>query len=394
MTSDSIKEYAAALRPRYQAASKKEKGALLEEFCQTTQYHRKAAIRVLSGESRPPQHRGGKRQYGPEVLAPLVMAWEALERPCGKRLAPFLGDVIAQLERHGELTLDDAVRLRLESISASTIDRLLRPKRQRSLRRPWAHTAGAGSLRDEVAIRTHGQWQGVQPGSLQADLVLHCGETTAGFYLATLTMVDVATSWCELEAVWGTGKQRVGTAIHHARQRLPFRLRELHTDNGSEFVNHTLVPWCREEQIRLTRGRPYRKNDQAYAEQKNWSAVRRIVGYLRFSSREAQRSLEAVYRILPDYLNFFQPVRKLEATLRDGARTRRVYTEARTPYQRLLDSGVLDDLTRERLERHYRSLNPLALRSRLDAALRVLWECADRTHPSVTRSMEQQPRLR
>ena len=384
MTRDSINEYAAAVRARYRMARKKEKGAILEEFCRTTQYHRKAAIRLLGSEPKPAEHRGGQRRYGVELLEPLTIAWEALERPCGKRLAPFLTEVIAQLERHGELTLGDDVRARLSAISASTIDRLLHAKRSTDLRRPFRQGTGAGSLRDEVAIRTHSEWKGVSPGSLQADLVLHCGESTAGFYLATLTTVDVATSWCELEIVWGIGRQRVGTAMYHVRQRLPFTLQELHTDNGSEFINHILVPWCRQEQIRFTRGRPYRKNDQAFVEQKNWTAVRRTVGTFRYSSHEAYRCFEALYRILPDYLNFFQPVRKLEVTIRDGARTRRLYSEARTPYQRLLDEEVLDDLTRERLERRYRSLNPVKLRAQLDRALRALWDCADRSSPSVT----------
>jgi len=393
VTRESIKDYAAAVRRRYRAASKKEKGVILAEFCETTGYHRKAAIRLLGNEPKETEHRGGQRRYGVEVLEPLTVAWEALERPCGKRLAPFLSEVVAHLERHGELTLSECQRGQLATISAATIDRLLHPRRLTDVRRPFRQGTGAGALRDEVAIRTHGEWKGVTPGSLQADLVLHCGESTAGFYLATLTAVDVATSWCELQIVWGVGMQRVGTALHHARQRLPFPLRELHTDNGSEFINHLLVPWCRQEQIRFTRGRAFRKNDQAFVEQKNWTAVRRTVGTFRYSSREALHCFEVLYGILPDYLNFFQPVRKLEATLRDGARTRRIYGEARTPYQRLLDSDILDDVTRQRLERRYQSLNPVALRARLDRALRALWACADQPG-SVTLPLRQLPSLR
>jgi hypothetical protein len=394
VTRESIKEYAAAVRRRYQVATKKEKGVLLAEFCETTGYHRKAAIRLLGSEPKVAEQRGGQRRYGVDVLEPLTVAWEALERPCGKRLAPFLPEVVAQLERHGELALGYRQREQLATISAATIDRLLHSRRLNDVRRPFRQGTSAGALRDEVAVRTSGEWKGVSPGALQADLVLHCGESTAGFYLATLTAVDVATSWCELQIVRGVGKQRVGTAMHHARQRLPFPLRELHTDNGSEFINHLLIPWCRQEQIHFTRGRPYRKNDQAFVEQKNWTAVRRTVGTFRYSSREALHCFEVLYRILPDYLNFFQPVRKLEATFRDGPRTRRVYSEARTPYQRLLDAGILDDGTLQRLERRYQSLNPVTLRAQLDRALRALWATADHPSPSVTLSVRQRPSLR
>lgn len=178
-----------------------------------------------------------------------------------KLLVAAIPDLLAALERHGELRVSPEVRSALLSISAATIDRLLHPWRSRGRRQPLRSSPSSASLKSQVPVRTWSEWQGVRPGSLQADLVLHCGESTAGFYLATLTAVDVASGWTELQAVWGTGMERVGGALYKVRQRLPFSLRELHTDNGSEFINHLLVPWCLRQKISLTRGRCYRKND-------------------------------------------------------------------------------------------------------------------------------------
>ncbi len=152
------------------------------------------------------------------------------------------------------------------------------------------------AIRALVPVRTFGEWEGVQPGSLQMDLVMHCGESTEGFYLTTLVAVDVATGWSERRAVWGKGKERVGTAVHHTRTALPFPLLEIHTDNGGEFLNDLLYPWCQQEGIRFTRGRPYKKNDQAYVEQKNWTSVRRLVGNDRYASKAAYEALQRVYR--------------------------------------------------------------------------------------------------
>jgi len=221
-----------------------------------------------------------------------------------------------------------------------------------------------------VPVRTFGEWTGVAPGALQADLVVHCGETTAGFYLSTLLAVDVA-------PIWGMTQQRVGTAVHLVRQRLPVALRELHTDNGGEFLNTRLVPWCRRAGIRLTRGRPYRKNDQAWAEQRNWTAVRSLVGYDRYASLAALAQFRRLYPLVRDYLNFFQPVRKLVGKHRDGAKVTKRYDAAQTPYRRLLASGVLDADQQARLDDRYHRLNPAQLKRDLDAALDLLWTLAE-----------------
>jgi hypothetical protein len=378
VSEQAVAEYAAAVRARYRAAGRAEKGRILDEVCGVTGYHRKAAIRLLGRAPRRAVARRGRPPRGGEaVVAALRVAWEAADRPCGKRLAPFLRELVGCLERHGELAVDPVARAVLVRLSAATVDRLLAPLKREGRRRPVTQSAAADALKALVPVRTFGEWADAAPGALQADLVVHCGESTAGFYLATLVAVDVATGWTELEEVWGMSHKRVGAAVHLVRQRLPVPLRELHTDNGGEFLNQLLVPWCRAEGIRCTRGRPYRKNDQAWVEQRNWTAVRQLVGYDRYSSAAALAQLGRLYPLVRDYLNFFQPVRKLTDKTRDGARVTKRYDPARTPYRRLLAAAPLDDAQRAALQDRHRRLNPAQLGRDIDAALALLWTLAE-----------------
>lgn len=357
---------------------------MLDEFCGTTRCHRKAAIRLLRrAPAQRPRRRGRPRRYGPALLPVLARLWELSDRACSKLLAPLLPPLVAALERHGELRLAPAVRAPLLALSPATLDRLLGPVRRRVGRQPRRPPAPGATLRGQIPLRTFGEWQGVPPGALQGDLVLHCGESTAGFYLSTLVTVDVATGWTELEAIWGVGQQRVGTGVHRVRQRLPFPLRDWHTDNGSEFLNRILVPWCRREGIRVTRGRRYRKNDQAWVEQKNWLAVRRLVGYDRYGSRAAYALLQRLYGLLRLQLNFFRPTRKLLSKQRLGAKVSKRYDRAQTPYQRVLASAVLPEGQRQALEREFRAINPATLARQIAQTLDALWKCRE---PSEART--------
>lgn len=387
MSYGSIREYAAALRPRYQTASKEEKGRVLDEFCAVTGYHRKAAVRLLSRAARDVgRRRGRRRQYGREVAVALKEVWEAADRICSKRLAPYLPELVAVLERHGELQWEAGMRDQVLRLSAATMDRLLRPFRLPAGRRPYTQSVASTALKALVPIRTFGEWGGVAPGAFQGDLVAHCGETTAGFYLNTLVLVDVATSWSTFEILWGKGQSRVAAGVHRSRQRLPMGMRALHNDNGSEFLNHVLYPYCQREGIAMTRGRAYRKNDQAYVEQKNGSVVRRQVGYHRYSSKAAYIQFQRLYVPLELYHNFFQPVQKLLTTERHGAKVRKRYDQARTPYHRVLESGVLDTPTRAALEQQYRRLNPVRLRAQIEEALEALWKLGDRPGTAIPRA--------
>ena len=272
VTRDAVLEYARAVSSRYLKGGKREKGRILDEFCKTTGHHRKSAVRLLRNppaKARGVGVDGAKRQgrpkaYGFEVVSALRQVWEVSDRLCSKRLAPFVPELTRALEQHGEIALSDDVRGQLQAMSASTMDRLLKPYRDRStgLRRPYTTRRSQAALKALIPIRTFGEWADVGPGSVQADLVAHCGESTEGFYLNSLVLVDVATSWCELEVIWGKGKERVSGGVHRARSRLPFPLAELHTDNGSEFINDLLYPYTTQrghslhQRARLSQERP------------------------------------------------------------------------------------------------------------------------------------------
>jgi hypothetical protein len=372
----SVEEYAAAIRERYLASRKVGKQRILDEFCAATGYHRKAAIRLLRRTLAPPRSGrcGAPRRYGPHVVDALLVAWEAAGRIGSKRLAPFLRALVPILERHGELTLTAADRGALCQVGASTVDRLLRPYRRIPKRRLGGHPPTLAQIRRQVPIRTSGEWKGVELGCVQADLVEHCGEEASGSFLYTLTVVDVVTSWTVCRPVWSKHMDRVRAALHRIRTDLPMELKHLHTDNGSEFVNEQLTAYCHQARIPFTRGRPYRKNDQAFVEQRNWSAVRQTVGYVRSSSREAYALLEQLYGYQQLYQNFFQPVRKLVSRERVGSRVVKRYDAPATPYQRLLATGQLDAATSTKLARLYHALNPARLQRWIAETTRELWE--------------------
>jgi len=379
MTRGSIREYTEAVRGRYLWASKKEKGRILDEFTKVIGYHRKAAIRLLRRGNQPKvnKKRGRPRQYGAAVVGALRVAWEATDRLCSKRLHPFLPELIKTLRRHGDSTMTAEIEAQLCRMSPSTIDRLLHPWRRLGGRRPLTTTRPGSLLKSSIPIRTFADWQEDCPGFLEVDLVSHCGESTEGFYLTTLSTVDVASGWSECIGVWGKGQQRVGSAVHRVRQRLPFPWLGLDSDNGSEFINQHLYTYCQREGITFTRSRSYKKNDSCHVEQKNWSVVRRLIGYDRYNSRAALEALNRVYDLLRLYVNFFQPVMKLVSKTRHGAKVHKVYDTARTPYQRLLEAGVLTEAKQQELAAIYYGLNPVLLLKQINENLEHLWNLAE-----------------
>ena len=386
MTRGSIEEYTVAVRGRYLKAMKKEKGRILDEFVQVSGYHRKAAIRLLHRNGSPERgrRRGRQRCYGSEVVDVLHQIWEASDRLCSKRLKPFLGELARVMRQHGQLHFNAAVEAQLCQMSPATIDRLLRPCRRLGGRHRFSTTKPGSLLKSSIPIRTFADWQEAGPGFLEVDLVAHCGESTEGFYLNTLCAVDVATGWSECIGVWGKRQHRVGAAVHQLRQRLPFTMLGLDSDNGSEFINHHLYTYCRREGITFTRSRSYKKNDSCHVEQKNWSVVRRLVGYDRYRSQAALEALNRVYGLLRLYTNFFQPTMKLVSKTRHGARVHKVYDTAKTPYQRLLESGLLPQAKRVELAATYHGLNPVRLLSQTNANLEQLWKMAKRPTAYMT----------
>jgi len=389
VTRRSRMEYVQALRKRYFRAAKEEKGKMLDEFTQVTGLHRKAAIRLLNRPDAP----GGNKRHGrpamyKDVLQPLIAIWEASDRLCSKRLQPFLPEMIRVLRQHGEQQIDASKEAQLCRISPSTIDRLLRPCRKLGGRRGLTTTRPGSLLKSLIPIRTFADWQENKPGFMEIDLVAHCGETTEGFYLNTLCAVDVASGWTECLPVWGKGQERVGGAVHRVRQRLPFPLLGLDSDNGSEFINQHLFTYCQREKISFTRSRSYKKNDSCYVEQKNGNVVRRLVGYDRYTSKAAYQCLERLYDSVRLYMNFFQPTMKLVSKTRHGAKVNKAYDTARTPYQRLLEAGMLTEVKQQKLAATYHGLNPVLLLKQINSNLEQLWRLAVRPASLGNRNYE------
>ena len=383
MTRRSILEYAQALRSRYFRASRAEKGKMLDEFTQVTGLHRKAIIRLLHRLSQPGagKRRGRPRKYGAGASEALRVIWEASDRLCSKRLQPFLPEMVKVLRHHGEQRIDATTEAQLCRMSPSTIDRLLRPCRRLGGRRGFPTTRPGNLLKRSIPIKTFADWQESKPGFLEIDLVAHCGESTEGFYLHTLCTVDVDTGWTECLPVWGKGQERVRASVHRVRQRLPFVLLGVDSDNGSEFINQCFYTYCHREKITFTRSRAYKKNDSCHVEQKNGNVVRRLVGYDRYASKAAYQCLERLYYDVRLYMNFFQPTMKLWSKTRDGARVHKVCEAAQTPYQRLLQLGVLSEPKRVELAATYHRLNPVQLLKQINSNLEQLWRLAQ--HPAT-----------
>ena len=369
------RELLVQVAPRYRTARHGQRSVILDEFVALTGYERKHAIRLLLGPIRPfePIRRQRTPWYGVEIQQALVTAWRAANGVCGKRLVPFLSELIPALERHGHLSLTNETREALLQLSPATADRLLRPSRQ-----PHGITTTKPGmlLKKQIPVRTFTEWTDGQPGFLEADLVAHCGGSADGAFLYTLTLTDVATTWTDCLPLLHRTQHGVVHALQRARGMFPFPLLGIDTDNGSEFINEELLACCIGEGITFTRGRVANKNDQCWVEQKNGSVVRQLVGYDRFEGERAYRQLAELYRAVRLYVNFFQPSMKLRTKTRTGSRVRRVYGPAQTPFQRVLASGVLDAAGERRLKAVYRALDPVRLLNQLESLQEALWRHA------------------
>lgn len=363
------KKVARQLAFRYKNAAKKEKSSILADFVQITGYHRTYAASVLRTGSFSASRRSAKhspvhlrsRKYDEAVLAPLLFIWKLLDYLCGKRLASMLPSVIEHLELHAEFTIPPEIRAKLLVISAATIDRLLAPVRRQMQIKGRSHTKPGSLLKHQIAIRTFAQWNDARPGFLEIDLVGHDGGNASGEFLFTLDATDVATGWTETVAVRNKAQVHVLAALQQIRQRLPFPLLGIDSDNGSEFINDHLLRYCTKEKITFTRGRVGRKNDGCFVEQKNYSIVRNAVGYGRFDSPYQLDLLNKLYELLRLRTNFFQPSMKLIAKTRIGSRVHKTYDIPQTPFQRVLNDPCVDPIDAELLRRNYDSLNLVEL---------------------------------
>ncbi|MHB1506146.1 MAG: integrase catalytic domain-containing protein, partial [Sulfobacillus sp.] len=329
----------------------------------------------------PSQGGGRKPMYSVAAKAALRQVWAVMDFASGKRLAPFMKPLVEALERHGEISLETEVRAQLLAMSAASIDRFLAPDRRQLEIRGRTGTKPGNLLKNGVPIRTFADWDDARPGFLEIDLVSHEGGNPRGEFCQTLDMVDVSTGWTETQAVPNKAQRWVFEALKARLPRFPFPILGLDSDNGSEFINNQLIRYCEQQRLTFTRSRPERKNDNCFVEQKNWTVVRRTVGYARYDSAHQLQLLNELYAALRLYTNFFQPNQRLVAKERHGAQLRRRYDAAQTPYQRILASPQISAQAKAALATVYPSLNPAALRRQIlhyqDALLHSLSRTPD-----------------
>jgi len=372
-----------ALSGQYRRARKSEKGKILDQFIKATGYNRVYAANLLRHHGKRVEVSAGivvegsvrvrmckrKRElmYGADVVSVLKKVWKIMDYICGKRLVTVLPEIVEKLVRCGELQVSRGVREKLARISASSIDRLLKPERLKMQVKGRSGTKPGTLLKHQIPVRTYADWNEQQPGFLEIDLVGHDGGSAQGEYCQILDATDIHTGWSEQIAVPNKAQKWVFEAIQEIRSRMPFCMLGLDSDNGSEFINNHLTAYCQEQEITFTRGRVGRKNDNCYVEQKNWSIVRRFSGYERYEGSDACQCLNALYEVVREYVNFFMPSMKLREKVREGARVTKRYERAQTPYQRVLASNQISSKTKNKLRRRYAALNPAVLKREIEA---------------------------
>src|SRR5471030_1884623 len=372
------KELVAALQLRYGSATFSERIKILDEFVALTAYHRKHAIRLLRAKpSAPEATREHKRLYDEAVRQALTVLWEAADRICGKRLKVLIPMLVDAMERHGHLDLDPVIKARLFQVSAATIDRMLANARyhidgQRKRRK------GIGSaIRRSIPVRTFADWRDPPPGYFEIDMVEHCGGSkTYGEFVHTLTLTDIASGWTECVSMRRRNQMLVIEAFDQVAADLPFPMLGVDSDNDTAFMNQSVFDYCKGHGLEQTRSRAYKKNDQAWVEQKNGSVVRRLVGYGRLSGTDARNALAQLYASSRLYINFFQPSFKLKSKTRDGARVHKVYFAPATPCDRLLAHDSIEPAIKEKLKVQFKGLDPVRLLQEMRTAQQILSDFA------------------
>lgn len=374
-----------AVRRRYGAATGAEKRKILDEFIAVTGYHEKSAIRALNADPAVKTRRTRVRPslYDEAVRAAVIVLWEASDRVCGKRLRALLPILLPALERNGHLHVAEPMRQKILAMSAATIDRLLRVPR--SATRLKKARRAMPAARRRIPVRTFADWNEPLPGCMEMDLVAHCGEVNRGSYVNSLVLTDIASGWTEAAPLVVRESGLVVETLDRIRQRLPFVLQAVDVDNGSEFVNESLIHYCVSHGIELTRSRPWRKNDQAWIEQKNGAVVRKLLGYRRFQGIAAAQAITRLYGASRLFVNFFQPSFKLAEKHRQGAQVSKRYHPPQTPCERLLQADSIPEATKDKLREVAGTLDPLKLLEEIRAVQAHLVALADgETLPSAT----------
>ena len=380
MNKMSKREYLLEVKKKYRQAPRAVKTQLLDDFCEFTKYHRKYALELLNKPISKlwKRYDGSKRQkekkYNQPVIDALLVIWRASNEICGERLHPFIPEMLNKLIECHEINVTEEVYLKLHQISCGTVKKIITYKKRVSLIKIGGTTKPGSLLKHQIAIR-YGRWTDTNPGWCETDTVAHCGVDASGEFICSLDVIDICSGWSEQAAIWGKGERACVTQLDNIKQRLPFRLLGLDPDNGSEFINWHLKRYCEKNRIVLTRSRPYHKNDNAHVEQKNYAAIRQLVGYTRLEKKEQLAILNDLYanewRL---YLNFFQPTMKLEEKTKDLTtnRTKKTYYKAKTPYRRLLEHPNISQEQKALLQSQYQQLNPVKLQQQINNKLEQL----------------------
>jgi len=350
---------------KYKYATKREKIIILNEFIEYTGHNSSYARRVLRNKDHARSSGGIKKhapRYDNEVKAVLKKIWETADYLCGKRLMPIIPEFVRKLDEFNEMDIPEPVKEKLLTISSATIDRLLAPARKNLGRRGTSMTKGTRYLIDRIPVKTFGEWKDSPAGFVQMDLVAHNGGNVYGGFLYSLNATDVATSWTVCILVRDKTMPEMLNALYEMKRRFPYPLQGIHSDNGSEFINDTVLEFAQDNNIIFTRGRPYKKNDNPHIEQKNNSVLRRNTGYLRYDQPEHAQALNDLYRYLNFYVNYFQPTMILIEKHRIGAKSIRKYDKPKTPYQRLLERTDVSDIVKRKVKKVYSELNPALLK--------------------------------
>lgn len=364
--------YLDQLRKRYSKASKKERTTILDEFVATSAYHRKHAIALLRGHrgwrrSTTPLRRTRRRIYNDEDKRAVLRVAGMFDQISSKRLRAAMDAELATLRQQGHVRFSVECYQHLQNISASSMDRMRRQE-PRPIMRHRGGTKPGTLLKQQIPVRTFADWDDKRIGFEEIDLVQHDGGNPSGIFACTLNVTDVSSGWTEMRAVENKAQVRVFAALQHIRRRLPFDLLGIDSDNGAEFINDELWRYTVEQKLTFTRGRVARKNDNAFVEQKNWSVVRRMVGYDRYDTPGQVGQLNALYDLCSVYTNHYLPVTKLIAKKRDGSRVRRIFDEPETPYQRILDSTQVSDKQKAKLKAIHAKLDLVKLKAQIDKA--------------------------
>ena len=377
MDMQSRNQYLKEVRLEYLKASKADKGALLDEAVKRTELDRKYLIKKLKPRSNLDRVEVIKRSrpviYSHEVNAALVTVWEIFDFPCGQRLAPTLKREVDRLRAFKELTCSDQATVKLKTMGAATIDRLLKHEKQvRHLsrhRNPAVHPL----LYRKIPVKLSNEWDREEVGNCQLDYVASCGQSASGEFINTLSLAEIATGWWQGRSLLGRSQNATDSALKSIHTNLPFALKEIHPDNDTGMINQLIWRFCEKEHIKFSRSRPLKKNDNCWVEQRNWTHVRKMIGYLRYDSKEELRALNDLWEEVALYKNFFQPTMKIVSKERVGGQIKRKYDTPTTPYERVMELGNLNERARACLAATYQSINPAHLKRQIEKKRMVLY---------------------